>query len=122
IEIEKIPGLGAKRVKALYKDLHIQTVDDLKKAAEEGKIRYLEGFGEKTEQKILEGIKAMRNKKVDRVSIGIAMPIAESIVDSLKVHSPIDKILICGSIRRMKDTIGDIDILVTSKEPLKVMD
>ena len=122
IEIEKIPGLGAKRVKALYKDLHIQTVDDLKKAAEECKIRYLEGFGEKTEQKILEGIKAMRDKKVDRVSIGIAMPIAESIVDSLKVHSPVDKILICGSIRRMKDTIGDIDILVTSKEPLKIMD
>jgi DNA polymerase (family 10) len=122
IEMEKIPGLGAKRVKALYEDLDIQTIEDLKKAALEGKIRNLEGFGEKTEQKILEGIKAMKDKKFDRVSIGVAMPIAESIVDSLRAHSPVDKILICGSIRRMKDTIGDIDILVTSKEPLKVMD
>lgn len=122
LQMEKIPGLGAKRVKVLYEKLDIRTIDDLKRAAEEGKIREIEGFGEKTEKNILEGIGMMRDKKSDRVSIGIALPLAEKIVESLRNHSPVEKILVCGSIRRMKDTIGDIDILVTSNKPDKVMD
>ena len=122
LELEKVPGLGAKRAKMLYETLGIKTVDDLRKAAESGRIRNLPGFGEKTEKKILEGLKSMRDKTVDRVLLGIAYPLAQSIVQELKESSPVDKIQVCGSIRRMKETIGDIDILVTSKKPDKVMD
>ncbi len=122
LEIEKIPGMGAKRAKILYEKLGIKTVEDLKKAAEKGLIRTLPGFGEKTEKKILEGLNSMKDKTIDRVLLGIALPLAEGITEKLKNNSPVNRILICGSIRRMKETIGDIDILVTSDKPEKVMD
>ncbi|PMP83786.1 MAG: DNA polymerase III, partial [Caldisericum exile] len=122
LELEKVPGLGAKRVKVLYEKLGVKNLEDLERAAKEHKIRNLEGFGEKTEQKILEGIKSLRDKRTDRFLIGIALPIAESIINLLKENTPVDKHMICGSLRRMKDTIGDIDILVTSKNPSVVMD
>ena len=122
LELERVPGLGAKRAKVLYDILGIKTIEELRKAAKSGKIRNLPGFREKTEKKILEGLKSMRDKTVDRVLLGIAYPLAQSIVQELKENSPIDKIQVCGSIRRMRETIGDIDILVTSKKPDKVMD
>ncbi len=122
LELSRVPGLGAKRIKTLYTQLGIKNIEDLKREAEKGNIRNLEGFGEKTEEKILEGLNALHDKKTDRVPIGIALPIAESIVSILEEHTPVNKILIAGSIRRMKETIGDIDILVTSNEPLDVMD
>ncbi len=122
LEIERVPGLGAKRAKLLYERLGITTVEKLKKAAKEGKIRSLSGFGEKTEQKIIRGLSEMRNKRIERVSIGIALPLAESIVDELKLHAPVEKVEICGSIRRMKPTIGDVDILVVSNKPEVVID
>ncbi len=122
LEIEKIPGMGAKRAKLLYEKLGIKTVEDLKRAAEQGLIRKLPGFGEKTEKKILEGLNSMKDKTVDRVLLGIALPLAEGITKKLRRGSPVKKLLICGSIRRMRETIGDIDILVTSDKPDKVMD
>lgn len=121
LELSRVPGLGAKRIKTLYEKLAIKNIDDLKKAVLEVKIRNLEGFGEKTEQKILAHITALHDKKTDRVSIGIALPIAELITNLLKEHAPIEKVLIAGSLRRMKETIGDIDILVTSNRPVEVM-
>jgi DNA polymerase (family 10) len=122
LALSRVPGLGAKRIKILYEQLDIKNIEDLKREAENGNIRNLEGFGEKTEQKILTGINALHDKITDRVSIGIALPTAESILKMLKENTPVDKILIAGSIRRMKETIGDIDILVTSNKPLEVMD
>ncbi len=122
LELEKVPGLGAKRVKVLYEKLGIKNFEDLKQACLEHKIMDLEGFGEKTEQKILEGINNLRDKSSNRFLIGIALPIAEGIVEVLKKNTPVKKCLICGSLRRMKDTIGDIDILVTSNKPKEVMD
>jgi DNA polymerase (family 10) len=122
LELEKVPGLGAKRAKILYDTLGIKSVEELRKAAEEGRISKLPGFGEKTEKKILEGLTSMRDKTVDRVLLGIALPLAQGIVKKLRENSPVSKIQICGSIRRMRETIGDIDILVTSNKPDKVMD
>lgn len=122
LEMEKVSGLGPKGAMALYKHLGIKTVEGLKKAALDGKIRSLPGFGLKKEENILKAIQELRKKKEEkRVSIGLALPLAETIVDFLKRNSPIERFQICGSIRRMKETVGDIDILVTSKESEKVM-
>ena len=122
LELEKVPGLGAKRVKVLYEKLGIKNLAELEEAAKAHKIRELDGFGEKTEQNILEGVKSLRDKRENRFMIGIALPIAESIVSALKSSVSIEKSMICGSLRRMKDTIGDIDILVISNDPNKIMD
>lgn len=122
LEMEKVSGLGPKGAIALYKHLGVKTVEGLKKAALDGKIRSLPGFGLKKEENILKAIQGLRKKKEEkRVSIGLALPLAETIVDFLKKNSPIERVQICGSIRRMKETVGDIDILVTSKESEKVM-
>ncbi len=122
LELEKVPELGVRRAKILFDTLGIQSVESLKKAAMQGKIRNLPGFGEKIEKGILKGLEDMKNRQSERISIGIALPLAESIVDELKKYSPVEKIKICGSIRRMKGTIGDIDILVVSNNPVSVMD
>ncbi len=118
----KIPGLGAKRVKTLYEKLNIKTIDELKAAALAHSISFLDGFGEKLEENILKSINEIRDKRNVRFLLGIAYPLASEIVGKLKENSPVDKITVCGSLRRMKETIGDIDILVTSKKPEKVMD
>ncbi len=122
LELKKVPELGARRAKILFDTLGIESVESLKKAAIQGKIRNLPGFGEKIEKKILEGLKDIRSRQMERISIGIALPLAESIVEELKESSSIEKIEICGSIRRMKRTIRDIDILVVSGNPVPVMD
>lgn len=122
LEMGKIPGLGAKRVKILYEKLNIKSVDELKKAALEHKISLLDGFGDKLEENILKSISEIHDKRNVRFLLGIAFPLSNEIVKNLKTNSPVDKITVCGSIRRMKETIGDIDILVTSKKPEKVMD
>ncbi len=122
LEMEKISGIGPKGAYALYKHLGITTVEELKEAALNGKIRSLPGFGAKKEENILKAIQGLRKKKVEkRVSIGIGLPLAEAIVEFLKKNSPIEKIQVCGSIRRMKEKIGDIDILATSEKPEEVM-
>jgi len=122
LEMGKIPGLGAKRVKTLYEKLNIKTIDELKAAALAHSISFLDGFGEKLEENILKSINEIRDKRNVRFLLGIAYPLASEIVGKLKENSPVDKITVCGSLRRMKETIGDIDILVTSKKPEKVMD
>ncbi len=122
LELEKIPGIGPKAALSLYKHLGIKTIEELKEAAEKGKIRELPGFGPKKEENILKALKGMKKKEEKRVSIGLALTLAEFIRDEIKKKAPVDKIEICGSIRRMKETIGDIDILVTSRESEKVME
>ncbi|MGQ9845749.1 MAG: DNA polymerase/3'-5' exonuclease PolX [Caldisericia bacterium] len=122
IELLNIPGVGPKGAYTLYKKLGIKNVDDLRKAALEGKIRELDGFGPKKEENILKGLEEAKKKEVRRISLGIALPLAEYVKQNLIKGATIDKIEICGSIRRMKETIGDIDILVTSKNSNQVMD
>lgn len=120
LELLNIGGLGPKKIMILYKMLKIKNVSDLERAAKSGKIRKLRGFGEKTEQEILKNIDFKR--KNIRVLLGEALPVAESIVDKLNKTGFVKRAIVAGSIRRMKETIGDIDILVASKNPSKVMD
>lgn len=122
LELLEIPGIGPRGAYTLYTKLGIKSIEDLKKAVEEKKIREVEGFGPKKEENIMKALIDRKKKETKRILLGIAYPLSQYVVEVLKNKAPIDKIEVCGSIRRMKETIGDIDILVTSKDPDKVMD
>ncbi|MEW6069073.1 MAG: DNA polymerase/3'-5' exonuclease PolX [Candidatus Thermoplasmatota archaeon] len=120
MEMVSIEFLGPKTAYKLYKELGITTIDELKKAAEEHKLREIKGLGDKTEERILKGIEKLKEAK-GRMLLGKAYPIAIEIIERLKAGGNIEKIEPAGSLRRMKETIGDIDILVVSDKPEKVM-
>ncbi len=120
-ELVSLEGLGPKKVKKLLKKLDIISAEDLKKAAEEHRIKSIKGFGEKTEENILDALKLKKAGK-ERMPLNEALSIAEELVEYLKKNAPLDKIDYVGSLRRMKETIGDIDILVVSGKPKKVME
>jgi len=114
-ELLKIPGLGPKRVKALYHDLDVQTLEQLYRAARDGRIRALPGFGEKTENNILQAIEAHANQ-TQRFKLAIAAQYAEALEKFLAAISGVLKVTVAGSYRRMRETVGDLDILVTASE------
>ncbi|HIH38512.1 DNA polymerase/3'-5' exonuclease PolX [Candidatus Woesearchaeota archaeon] len=116
-----VGGLGPKKVKILYKTLNIKNIEDLKKAAEQKKIRNIEGFGEKTENTILEGITFLQ-KTENRISLGFALPLAESLKDQLLASKRVHTAEIAGSLRRSKETIGDIDLLAASDNPKRAVE
>ncbi|MCS7183970.1 MAG: DNA polymerase/3'-5' exonuclease PolX [Patescibacteria group bacterium] len=118
IDIEKltnIEGIGAKTIYRLYKSLGIKTLEDLEKACLEHKISKLPGFGIKIEEKILKGIKFYKEGG-GRFILGYITPIVENLIFYLRESNLVTKIEVCGSYRRKKETVGDIDILVTSKK------
>ncbi|NQV00995.1 MAG: DNA polymerase/3'-5' exonuclease PolX [Parcubacteria group bacterium] len=124
VDLEKltsVEGLGAKRIKFLYKKLKIKNLKDLEKTAKAGKIGKLDGFGDKSEKNILQSIEIAKLDK-GRFLLGKILPIARNIVNELKELPETENISIAGSARRMKETIGDIDILVISSKPSKIMD
>jgi len=116
---ESVSGLGPKKIAKLYKELKIKNIKDLEKAIKKGKLKGLEGFGEKTEAEFKESIK--RGSRGKRTSIGIALPLAESLIEDLK-SKDVEKIEYVGSLIRGKETIGDIDILAISKKPKQIID
>ncbi|HOD75533.1 MAG TPA: DNA polymerase/3'-5' exonuclease PolX, partial [Syntrophorhabdaceae bacterium] len=119
----KMEGLGPKRVQTLHKELGINDLDGLKKAAEENRIRKLEGFGEKTEKLILEALERMKDEgEKERIKLFAAEQIANDYVDYLKKGRGIKDIAVAGSYRRRMETVGDLDILVTCKKGSQVME
>ncbi|MBM3199817.1 DNA polymerase/3'-5' exonuclease PolX [Candidatus Woesearchaeota archaeon] len=121
LKIMQIQGIGPKKAKKLYKDLGIKNVNDLENAAKRHKIQTLETFKEKTEENILKGIELLR-QKTDRMLLGSALPQAEEIVSILQKISGVEKVQAAGSLRRMRETVGDLDILVASKNSKPVME
>jgi len=119
-ELMNIPGMGPKKAVKLYKKLKIKNIKQLVKAAKKGKIRKLEGFGEKSEQDILRGV-ALKEQSKGRMLLGRALDVARSLKQQIEKTGSVKNIEIAGSIRRRKETIGDIDILATSKQPQKVI-
>jgi DNA polymerase (family 10) len=109
-ELINLPGLGPKKALKLYRELSIDSIEKLEKAAREGKIAKIEGFGEKSEENILKTIELAKKKK-ERLLLGVTLPIAEEIVNELKKAKGVRRIEIAGSLRRKKETVGDIDIL-----------
>ncbi len=115
-----IMGVGPKKAWRLYKELGIKGVDQLEKACKKGKLRTHKGFGAKTEEDILKGIATLRTGQ-ERILLGRAWVISQEIINRLKKLKQISAIEPAGSLRRMQETIGDIDILVISSNPEIVM-
>ena len=116
----RIPGLGPKRVRALHRELKVQTLDQLAEAARAGRIRELPGFAAKTEASILQAVEAHLTKK-QRFKLAVAAQYAEPLADYLRKTKGVGEVVVCGSFRRMKETVGDLDVLVTSAAPDAVM-
>ncbi len=124
VEILNVPGIWPKTAKLLYEKLDIQDVVMLERMAASGKIRGLPGMGEKTEENILRGIELFKKGR-ERLDIKIAMDVADNIVAQLKKLKEVKgvkDIHPAGSLRRMKETVRDIDILASSKTPKSIMD
>ncbi len=119
--LTKIEGIGPKTIYKLYKALGIKNIDDLEKACLEHKIKRLPGFGEKSEKKILQSIQFYKQSG-GRFVLGFIIPVVEELVSYLKESKLVDQIEVCGSYRRKKETVGDIDILVTTSQAEKLMD
>jgi len=116
----QVPGLGPKTAKLVYEKLKIKDINQLEEAARTGRLRTLPGIREKTEENILKGIEFLK-RGTERRPIGRVLPLALDIVEHIKKKAPVNEIAIAGSLRRWKDTIKDIDILVTSSRPEEVM-
>ncbi len=120
-ELLRIPGLGPKRVKALYHDLGIRTLDQLQKAAQNGRVRSIQGFGEKTERYILDHLKKRAGEE-KRFHLAVAAQYADALIAYLKESPGVRQVVAAGSYRRAKETIGDLDILVAAGSGSPVMD
>lgn len=121
LEMSRIPGLGPKTAKMFYEQANIRSIDELEAMARAGRLAGLRGVQKKTEENIIKGIEQL-GRGTGRHLIGRVIPLAEDIVRRMKEGAPVDEIAVAGSIRRWKETVKDVDILTTSKDPDKVMD
>ncbi|HEU5030293.1 MAG TPA: DNA polymerase/3'-5' exonuclease PolX [Spirillospora sp.] len=115
-----IPTLGPKKALAVYEELGISSVDELAEAIKEGRLRGLKGFGAKTEDNILRGIELMRSSG-ERVLVDAAAGVADEIVAALSALPQVERCMHAGSLRRMRETIGDVDVLAASADPHPIM-
>lgn len=116
-----VEGLGPKKIKLFYKKLGVKNLRDLERAAKGDKIQKLPGMGKKSEQRILESIKFVKSRG-DRMLLGYVLPVAEEIEKKMRSFEAVEQVQVAGSIHRMKETIGDIDVLVVTKHPKAVVD
>ncbi|HEY7540981.1 MAG TPA: DNA polymerase/3'-5' exonuclease PolX [Methylomirabilota bacterium] len=120
LELMNVPGIGPKTARLLYQRENITTLARLEKLARAGKLRGRHGIQAKTEANILKGIALVRSGQ-DRMPLGRALPLGRELVHALQGVSGVKDVILAGSLRRMKDTIGDIDILAISTTPKMVM-
>ncbi len=120
-DLLRIPDVGPKTVKLVYEKMGVKNLDDFKRVLNSGALAELPGMGKKKCEKMIKGI-AFLEKAGVRLPIGEALPIAEDILSELKTAKGVKQIAVAGSLRRWKETIGDIDILVTTENPKSVME
>ncbi len=116
-----LPGLGPKKVKALHDRLAVETIEQLDAACRAGSVAALDGFGDKTQARILEGI-AFRRQYATRHLLSDALAAAEPVLETLRAHPEVIRASAAGSVRRHKEVIGDIDFLVSSKQPAEIIE
>ncbi len=121
LQLLSVPGLGPKKAMMLHEKIKVKSIDELEAAIHQGKLSGIPGIQKKSVENILRGIELIK-RGTDRRLLGRVLPIAEDIVRRIKAGTPVGRIEVAGSIRRWKETVKDIDILTTSKEPEKVMD
>jgi len=121
VELLKIPGLGPKRVRVLHQELGIETLEQLRRVAEQGRIQTVHGFGAKSERQILDATTALMQQDRRYLWADVA-PVAEVLLSDLKELPGLHKAVAAGSLRRRCDTVGDLDLLVTTERPRDVMD
>jgi DNA polymerase (family 10) len=121
IEMLEIPGLGPKKIQALNKELGVDSVEKLEAACKKGKVAELDGFGEKTQTNILEGIERRRTYASKHL-LSDALRAAEPLLENLRGHPEVIRCSAAGSLRRFKEVIGDIDLLASSKKPADVIE
>jgi DNA polymerase (family 10) len=121
IEMLEIPGIGPKKIQTLHKKLKIDSIEKLEAACKKGKVAELDGFGEKTQTNILEGIGRKRTYASKHL-LSDALKLAEPLLENLRAHSEVIRCSAAGSLRRFKEVIGDIDLLASSKKPADVIE
>ncbi len=120
-ELLRLPGLGPRRVQALHGELGVSTLAALQRAARDGRLRALPGFGEKTEQKLLAAISAHLSK-ARRFKLALAAQYAEPYADWLRGSPGVGEVVIAGSYRRFRETVGDLDLLATARAAAGVIE
>ncbi|MCB2155992.1 DNA polymerase/3'-5' exonuclease PolX [bacterium] len=121
VEMTKIPGFGAKKVRAVYQELGITTIEGLEKACEDGSVAGLKGFGKKSAEKIVAGIEQLR-KHSGRFLLSQAYETAQPILEALVSLDVVEQVELAGSLRRWRETIKDVDFVCATNEPEAVMD
>jgi DNA polymerase (family 10) len=121
VSVLEIPDVGPRTAKLLWEELGLQSVAEVEAAARAGQLRTLKGLGAKSEARILSGIEAL-HRRSDRIPLGTAWPVAVDLLEGLKRTCPdVLDATVAGSLRRMRSTIGDIDLLAASEAPAAVM-
>ncbi len=119
-DLSRVEGLGPKRIKKLYEELGIKNLKELKRKAKKGEVSEIDGFGKKTESNVLEAI-AFLEKDEGKWSLGEVMPLAQEIFNRLKRLKEVKRINFAGSLRRKKELVGDVDILISAAKTEKIM-
>jgi DNA polymerase (family 10) len=123
VALLRIQGLGPKAVNRLRAELGVQSIDDLRKAIAERKVRALKGFGEKSEEKIAQSLARLDAQgSLGRTPISVALPLAERVVARMLEVAGVTHASYCGSLRRFCETIGDVDVVVAASDPAPVME
>ncbi|MCB9432554.1 MAG: DNA polymerase/3'-5' exonuclease PolX [Ardenticatenaceae bacterium] len=122
VELLRVEGLGPKRVKQIYDELGVTTIEGLTAVAREGKLQNLPGLGKKSETKLITAIEALQKHGDGRTPLGDAWPVAQRILGELAQLEGVVKTAVAGSLRRMRETIGDVDLLVAADQSAPIMD
>jgi DNA polymerase (family 10) len=118
VEITRIPGLGPKRAKLLHDELGVESIEELRAAAEQGRLKDVKGFGRKAEENLLAAFAAGADgRPKDRMLLSKALPVGEELVEALREHPAAIRVELAGSARRLADTVKDLDIVAASSDP-----